>query len=233
MNILIIEDDELLAKKIKDSFDKKCLSNRVTITHSYIGFLSSLWIIKSFDIMIVDIKIWDSLDKTWLDIIKTVRTKKINIPIVVLSSFSDYQWIKNAFDSWANDYFIKPIRLKELEIRVFKWFRMHFCSVTFNDSDSVKYNSLDFIIAENEFYYEWIKVNLSRLEKYILSIFISRNETLLKREFLEEKIWWDIVEIENRNLRIVILRLKQKLRSFWIDERIQNVRGEWYIFKKN
>jgi len=55
MNILIVEDDIDLSEKIKQTFEKKILSNRIKILHSYKSFLRELTVIKSYDIILVDI----------------------------------------------------------------------------------------------------------------------------------------------------------------------------------
>ena len=61
---------------------------------------------------------------------------------------------------------------------------------------------------------------------------MSHPEVLLKETYLNEKIWWDISSIIDRNLRVNILRLKNMLKPYDLDMRIQNVRWEWYILKK-
>jgi DNA-binding response OmpR family regulator len=55
---------------------------------------------------------------------------------------------------------------------------------------------------------------------------------LITESTLREKIWWDRETLKSRNLRVNILRLKKSLSPFWIENRIQNKRGEGYILKK-
>ena len=57
MNILIIEDDVFLAKRITKMFESKIITNRVKMVHSYFAFLDELSIIKSYDIILVDLKL--------------------------------------------------------------------------------------------------------------------------------------------------------------------------------
>lgn len=233
MNILIIEDNYNLAKNIKRTFEKQIISNRVKTIYSYDDFINELWIINSYDIILVDIELGSLNQKNWIDIIKIVREKEINIPIVVMSSFSDYSWIEKAFDSWSNDYLIKPLRLKELEIRIQKWFKTHLYTIQYLDSDIISYKNLHYNFKENNFYYGKQRINLTKKSKYLLTIFISSPEKLFTENLLIEKIWWDISITENRNLRINILRLKESLKLHWIDNWIQNIRWEWYILKKS
>jgi response regulator of citrate/malate metabolism len=55
MNILIIEDDSLLAENLKRTFDKKIVTNRIKVISKYLEFSRELNIIKSYDIILVDI----------------------------------------------------------------------------------------------------------------------------------------------------------------------------------
>jgi response regulator of citrate/malate metabolism len=55
MNLLIIEDDIFLANKIKQIFEKKIISNRVNILTSFDEFTRKIYLINSYDIVLVDI----------------------------------------------------------------------------------------------------------------------------------------------------------------------------------
>jgi len=94
MNILIIEDEVYLAEKIKKCFSEKVISNRIKMIHSYHCFLNELSIIESYDIILVDIMLGPPNEKTGIDIVKSIRKKNINIPIVIISSMSDYHRIE-------------------------------------------------------------------------------------------------------------------------------------------
>lgn len=232
MNILIIEDEIYLAEKIKKCFSEKIISNRIKMIHSYTCFLNELSIIASYDIILVDIMLWPPGEKTWIDIVTTIREKNINMPIVIISSMCDYHRIESWFDAGANDYIIKPFRIKELEIRILKWFKTFFLTLYFWNDEKVKYKELEYNISENIFYYKETPIELTKKNKYILSILISRPEKLITENYLIEKIWWDVCMIIERNLRVSIHRLKSELEPYGCHEWIQNVRWEGYILKK-
>jgi DNA-binding response OmpR family regulator len=83
----------------------------------------------------------------------------------------------------------------------------------------------------NIFLFNWNEIILTKTNKYILLLFISKSENLLWNVYLIEKIWWDSNLID-RNLRVTISRLKKSLEIYWINKWIKNIRWEWYIFKK-
>lgn len=231
MNILIIEDDILLANNIKNIFEKIVITNRIKIINSYEEFLMELCNIKYYNVLLTDIKLWNDFSDTWIDIIKTIRTKKINIPIIVISCLWEIYWLEKAFDIWANDYLIKPFRLKELQIRVIRWFKIYYTTLNLWENNKKTYKELEYDLNSNEFYYKWYLISLSRKLKYILSLFLSEPEKLIFEIDLVEMIRWEEYLFSKKNVRINILRLKNTLKPFWIDNWIYNVRWEWYIMK--
>ena len=232
MNILIIEDDIFLANQIQKLFNKKIISNRIKILSSYNDFLRELKIINSYDLIIVDIILWNKNDKNGIDIINIIRLSNKSIPIIIISWLSELVWLEKWFENWASDYIIKPFRLEELKLRIYKWFKIYFYSDKSNNSEFLIYNWLEYCIEKNEFYFNKNKIHLTKGSKYLLWIFISNKEILLREDFLIEKIRWDIWFIIERNLRIVILRLKKSLQKEGIDHWIQNIRGRMIYTKK-
>lgn len=231
MNLLIIEDDSFLAWKIKTIFQKKVLINRVKILSDYKEFLSELYLINSYDLVLVDILLWDEKDNNWIDIIRKIRDKNNILPIIIISGLNDVWWLKLAFETWASDYLCKPFRLAELEVRALKCFNnfLTISNATYNSY--IEFSWLKYYFNTNEFYFDWNKMKITKLNKYILLLFIKNKGNLLTNLYLIEKIWWDS-NLVDRNLRVVIFRLKQNLKIYWIDNLIENIRGEGYILKK-
>jgi DNA-binding response OmpR family regulator len=179
---------------------------------------------------LVDIFLWNN-KKNGIDIVDIIRSKYLNIPIVIISWFSEIEWIERWFDSWANDYIIKPFRLQEIEIRILKWFKTYLVSLNLKNDKIIEYKNLVYNLSENEFYYKFDKITLTKKNKYLLLIFLSTPEKMISEKYLVEKIRWDIDFVISRNLRVNILRLKKSLSFFWIENWIVNTRWEGYILK--
>ncbi|NDK08240.1 response regulator [Candidatus Gracilibacteria bacterium] len=233
MNILIIEDDLLLGHNIKKVFDKNIITNNIKIINSYKGFIHELELVEAYDIIVIDIILEYCEDKTGIDLINIIRKKSNKIPILVISGFSGFDWMQKAFEVGASDYMIKPFRLREFEIRLLRWFKIYLHSLNFTPEDRLYYKEISYSIKENEFYFGDKKITLTKKSKYVLLIFLSQPETLIKEDFLANKIWCDNDDFKDRNIRIIILRLKDSLRKFGIAERIENIRGEGYLMRSN
>ena len=229
MNLLIIEDDLFLANKMKEIFQKKNFINRVNLLLNFDDFLKEFYLLNTYDIILVDILLW-SKSNNWIDIIKKIRTKNIDIPIIVISWLNEIWWLKVAFEWWANDYIYKPFRIAELEVRILKWFNK-FLYNKIKCKDFIEYNWLKYYFNNNSFFLDNEEIVLTKKNKYLLLLFISNPENLLTNLFLIEKMWWDSNLLE-RNIRVSIVRLKRNLKKYKIDNWIRNIRGEWYMLKK-
>jgi ActR/RegA family two-component response regulator len=100
MNILIIEDDVFLARRVGKIFESRAASNRVKVLHTYADFSKELPIISSYDIVLTDLKLAgsDRRDPCGYRIIRAIREKKVAIPVVVISGFSDIDSMRLAFE---------------------------------------------------------------------------------------------------------------------------------------
>jgi len=160
-----------------------------------------------------------------------IRHKSDTIPIIIISCLWHIDWLEKGFLIWVNDYLVKPFRLRELELRVNRWFRT-FLYNKLKTKKELVYYSLRKDLFSWDFYYKDKKINLTKNSKFILTLFLQSPETLITDRFLIDKIWWDVSSVIERNPRVNITRLKKSLVEFWIDYWVHNVRGEGYILKK-
>lgn len=230
MNILIIEDDLLLADHIFHTFETRIISNRIRVLHSFAQFTRELHLISAYDIILTDLQLSDDTrELNGYKVIELVRERTPDTPIIVISCRGEIEVLRKAFDLWASDYIIKPLRLKELELRVMNWFRQYqFSGIRFSEK-SYTIGSLEYNLDKNEFFKYGSKIHLTKMNRYILSLFFSHAWKILTDEFLREKIWWDRTNIVERNLRVTIMRLKKSLEPYGIADWISNIRWEWYI----
>jgi len=229
MNILIIEDNLTLSKNLEKSFRKNSFANIINILHSFQDFLYNSYI-KHYDIILIDICLWENKNTHGIEILKHIRKNDWDIPIIMISSHSEYSFLENAFRNGAHDYIIKPFRCRELQIRVERWFRNYVFFKYFTTEKYISYNGLVYYLEKREFYINDVSIPLSKSSKYILLLLLIHKEKLLSKEFLVWKIWWEC-KVESKNLRVKILRLKKQLDLVWIWSWILTIHGEWYMLQ--
>ena len=231
MNILIIEDDTILASHIARTFYRCVITHRIDVISSIDEFTLKKRILHIYDIILVDlILIGWSIDVTWgYEIISTIHTLHPKMPIIVISGVADVEVLRLAFSYGASDYIIKPFRLAELQVRVENWYSRYYpyCDPT----TDIGVWGIRYELGKNEFFKWDQKIPLSRMNKYLLSLFLIEQNKVITHEFLREKIWGDYDLTRERNTRILIMRLRCVLKEFHIDHWITTSPWEGYIFQ--
>jgi len=114
MKILLLEDDKYLCGNIKQQLTKEgyivdaCNDGEE-------GFLLALDQGNSYDLAVID-RMLPVIDG--LAIIKAMRNKKIQIPVIIITGMSELQDKIEGLDNGADDYLTKPFHISELSARI-------------------------------------------------------------------------------------------------------------------
>lgn len=111
MNLLLVEDDTVLAKGLKRAFEEA----EYTVTHAANGeFAGGALRAFDYDLMILDLGL---PDVDGIDLLRSVRRRRLAIPVLVLTARDGVEQRVAALDAGADDYLEKPFDLRELEAR--------------------------------------------------------------------------------------------------------------------
>jgi two-component system, OmpR family, copper resistance phosphate regulon response regulator CusR len=114
MKILIVEDEERLAKSLKKALE----SEGYAVDYVLDGETAEKRILQSrkeYDLLIFDLML---PKKDGLSVIKTVRENKVTVPMLVLTARFEIDDKIKALDTGVDDYLVKPFSLDELFARV-------------------------------------------------------------------------------------------------------------------
>lgn len=194
-NILLIEDDHetaLLLKEYLDNIDFHVdIFDTVTSAISNINF-------KKYSLILLDINMPDF---NGFEVLKFLSKYKINIPVIVISAYSDKNVKLQAFKLGTNDYMIKPIDPEELEARI--WVQIR------NNSNFMMEKTKTFEITDNSIYFDGELLNLTKTEFDVLSLLIKHKNSVVNRDYLIECL--SSVSINNRSLDYHIKNIRKKL----------------------
>ena len=141
-------------------------------------------------------------------------------------SISDYDenTIVRAFDEGAQDYIVKPFRIRELLARVR---RILSVNIKNGEKDNIIYMGHAAIHTDEAKVYVNDKIiELTALEYRLLLIFASNKGLLLTRQQILDKIWdADGNFVEDNTLTVYVKRLREKLGEAI---HIETVRGMGY-----
>lgn len=111
-SIVVIEDDPLINQTVKGILDLKY--DRVeTFTNANEG-LDKLHLINP-DLMLLDIFLGHH---NGLEILEQIRKEGWNMPVIIMTAFSDIKMAVRAMKLGAEDFIVKPLDLEQLEISV-------------------------------------------------------------------------------------------------------------------
>lgn len=169
-----------------------------------------------YDLYIVDINLPES---DGISLVKELRLKYPQVPIIMVSGYSDIETIMNAYEVGCDEYLKKPFDLRELEIKVSKLMN----DKLLNLSETVKYD-----VAGRVLFIDSTEVHLSQKESNLMHTFMTNINRPLTHGYLESVIW-DGVEDNGHALRNLILRLRKRIGAGIID----TVQGQGYILRLN
>jgi len=188
------------------------------ICDDYIDVESTLEGVKKtvYDLYIIDINLPES---NGISLVKDLRTKYPQVPIIMVSGYNDIETIMDAYEVGCDEYLKKPFDLRELEIKVSKLMN----DKPLDLSETVKYD-----VAGRTLYIDNEEVHLSQKESNLLHTFMTNINRPLTHDYLESVIWGG-VEDNGHALRNLVLRLRKRIGKGIID----TVQGSGYILRLN
>lgn len=214
--ILLVEDDTMIASGILYALETEGYeTNHVT----GIKDAGSLIEHYNFDLAIIDMQLPDGTGFDVSEIFKNNATSVIFLTVV-----DDENTIVRAFDEGAQDYIVKPFRIRELLARVR---RILSVNIKNGEKDNIIYMGHAAIHTdEAKVYVNDKSIELTALEYRLLLIFASNKGILLTRQQILDKIWdADGNFVEDNTLTVYVKRLREKLGEAI---HIETVRGMGY-----
>lgn len=214
--ILLVEDDTMIASGILYALETEGYeTNHAT----GIKEVRSLIEHYNFDLAIIDMQLPDGTGFDVSEIFKNNATSVIFLTVV-----DDENTIVRAFDEGAQDYIVKPFRIRELLARVR---RILSANIKNGEKDNIIYMGHTAIHTDEAKVYVNDKIiELTALEYRLLLIFASNKGILLTRQQILDKIWdADGNFVEDNTLTVYVKRLREKLGEAI---HIETVRGMGY-----
>lgn len=218
MNILVVEDEELIAE-----FTKRVLKNEnfdVDVVYDGMdGFNKAVK--KSYDVILLDVLL---PSKDGFSICKDLRQAKITTPIIMLSSQADEDSKVTGLDYGADDYLTKPFSHKELVARI--------RAVTRRPSPVLQSKlkagdlTLDpqgrIVTRGNK------KIELRPKEYDLLEFMLRNQDTVLPKHVLLNNVWNIRSEAASNRLEVYIKHLRNKIDKPFDHKLIHTIHGTGY-----
>lgn len=224
MKILLLEDDKYLCDNVKQQLTKEgylvdaCGDGEE-------GFLLALDKNNSYDLAVIDrmLPIVDGLT-----IIKAMRNKQIQIPVIIITGMSELQNKIEGLDSGADDYLSKPFHMEELSARIRALTRR---PASISRERILSFHDISLDTAKRLLSGSKSSVTLTPTEFHLMQAFLEQPDTLLAREQLIQKVWETDASVESGNLDNYIYFLRKRIRTIASDCVLSSVYGSGYILE--
>ncbi len=152
-------------------------------------------------------------DASGFDICRELRKKDTAVPVIMMSSRSDEIDAVVALEIGADDYVVKPLRLRELAARIaahLRRMRMESAETTRN---RLEFRDLVIDVNERRIYRGGQEVELTHTEFDLLTFLASNAGKVLSREKILNSIWGYEYPIETRVIDVHIRNLRRKIEA--------------------
>ncbi|MBR3249000.1 response regulator transcription factor [Candidatus Saccharibacteria bacterium] len=214
MRVLYVEDEEFLADAVKHNLEKQGITTDVARDGEE-GLEMALKEI--YDCVILDIML-PKLSGT--DILKRMREKKVQTPVIMLSALSEVESKIQHLDKGADDYLAKPFKTAELVARIKAILRRP----SEIKDDELRYSNLVLDKSTMTLNGE----QLTAKEGEIMVELMSAPEKLVSKEHLLAKIWGEEGLGEDNYVESYISRIRKMLKKIQSRAKITTVRSLGY-----
>ena len=218
MKILIVEDNLILSNNIKKYLEIKNIDSKQNFDGKNISAELNN---DNYDLIIMDLWLWEV---DWIDVCPNLRKSWKNIPILILTARDTIKDKIAWFNSWADDYLVKPFVYEELLLRIEALVRRNF-SLKWQEISS---DWLEINKNTKEVFYNSNKIHLSKIEYDLLIYLLNYKGKIVSKKELLEKVWWEYDDFfPSRTVDIYVWYLRKKLNK----DLIETIRWEWYLIK--
>lgn len=178
---------------------------------------------ESPDLAIIDLKL-PGMDG--IEVVQRLRVRH-DIPLVILTAYSDSNDVVRALEAGADDFLSKPIELRELRARLSALMRRT-GSTTSEDPASLHRAGFTIDFTTGEVSFGERHLHLTKTEFNVLGELLLANGRILSKADLLEQVWGYDYLGETRLVDTQVYRLRAKLSAVGAAERLVTVRGRGF-----
>ena len=200
MKILLVEDNETIAKALKYALEQeKYKVIRTENIKETLQCLNEEIVLIILDVSLPDGDGFDLYEKT---------IKKLNIPTIFLTAKDEENDIIKGLELGAEDYITKPFSAKELLVRMKKILLRQKKNTILKVQD-IRFDIDKMVVYKNE-----EKLELTSLELKILHmLFLNMNKVVTRNDIIE-KIWeWTGNDVNDNTVTVYLKRIREKLQT--------------------
>ena len=218
--LLIIEDDAVIAKSIKNhmeswGYEAVCITDFENVKKTFVEEQPHL--------VLMDISLPFYNGFHWCDEIRKIS----KVPVIFISSASDNMNIVMAMNMGGDDFIAKPFDLNVLQAKVQAMLRRTYDFS--GESNLIEHKGMVFDGGSGMVTYAGARMELTKNEMRILQELLEQKGKIVTRERLMERLWESDNFIDDNTLTVNVARLRKKLEEMGICDMIKTRKGIGYV----
>lgn len=220
MRALIVDDHVPMARALSVGLEQIGFS---TVACHQAEEAVTLAVSGHFDVILLD---WVMPQQSGVDVCRVLRRRKVNTPILMITSLDDVEHTVTALDAGADDYLPKPFSFQELVARMRALLRRG----AGTEGAVLRCDTLEMRLHARCVTRDGVACQLSNREFALLEFFMRNQDRVLTREQIAESVWPDGEFPASDVLKVHVSALRRKLALGGDTPHIHTVKHVGYRF---
>jgi DNA-binding response OmpR family regulator len=224
MRILIIEDEEKMAKALRTGLEADQFSVTVAHTGEEGFFLATT---EAYDLVILDLML---PRRDGMEVLMALRQKGVSAPVLILTSKDTVRDRVRGLDAGADDYLVKPFAFSELLARIRALLRRGKPEL----GDRLRLADLEMDAAGRNVFRDGKELTLTAREFDLLEYLLRQQGRVVSRETLARDVWQETARYTplDNVIDVHIAHLRRKLDEPFKKKLLHTVRGVGFVLRE-
>jgi two-component system, OmpR family, copper resistance phosphate regulon response regulator CusR len=224
MRILVVEDEEKMAKALRKGLEAEQFSVNVAATGEEAFFLAST---ESYDLVILD---WMLPQRDGLEVLAALRQKGVTVPVLMLTSKDTIRDRVHGLDAGADDYLVKPFAFPELLARIRALSRRG----KLEWANTLRLADLEMDVEGRVVQREGRELTLTAREFDVLHYLLRNQGRVVSREMLARDVWQETTRYTplDNVIDVHVAHLRRKIDEPFRIKLLHTVRGVGFVLRE-
>ncbi|OQY20395.1 MAG: DNA-binding response regulator [Desulfobacteraceae bacterium 4572_35.1] len=223
MNILVVEDEKKVASFIQRGLEEEGFTVEIAVNGEEGSEKAES---NHYDLILLDIML---PKKDGLTVLKELRAKEINTPVLCLTAKDSVEDIVAGLDSGSDDYLTKPFAFAELLARVKALVRRG----AQDRGAEVFFADLRLDPVTHKVWRGEKEIDLTTKEYGLLEYFMRNPNQVLTRAMIAEHVWDYTFDSFTNIIDVYVNYLRKKVDKDHSKKLIHTIRGVGYVLKED
>ena len=224
MKLLLVEDSTQLNKALSTILKR----NSYVVDSAFDGEEALIFINEYvYDVIILDIMMPKI---NGLEVLKIIRDKKIDTPVLMLTAKSTIEDKINGLDAGADDYLAKPFNADELLARIRALLRR---KPEYKKTEVISFGDLSLDVNTSTLSCGDKQVTLMNKELQIMTLLINNQGNIVSLDVISKSAWDIDAYSTSENVWVFISYLRKKINSIGSKTKIKSIRYQGYYLEQD